>query len=116
MTRLQLRMHRDFQVALAPIGIEPPHFGILVALEETGSISQSALARHFAVSGAHMVQLVDELEDRSLVARRQLATDRRAHVIEVLPQPRAPWRPPAGSRRTPWRSGSHPSARPSRGG
>ena len=84
-TRLQFRMHRDFQVALAPIGIEPPHFGILVALEETGPISQSALAKHFAVSGAHMVQLIDDLEERSLVARRQLATDRRAHVIELLP-------------------------------
>jgi DNA-binding MarR family transcriptional regulator len=84
-TRLQFRMHRDFQVALAPVGIEPPHFGILIALEETGPISQSALARHFAVSGAHMVQLIDDLEDRRLVARRQLETDRRAHVIEVLP-------------------------------
>jgi DNA-binding MarR family transcriptional regulator len=84
-TRLQFRMHRDFQVALAPIGIEPPHFGILTALEETGPISQSALARHLAVSGAHMVQLIDQLEERGLVARRQLETDRRAHVIDVLP-------------------------------
>jgi DNA-binding MarR family transcriptional regulator len=84
-TRLQFRMHRDFQLALAPIGIEPPHFGILVALEETGPISQSALAKHFAVSGAHMVQLIDDLESRRLVARRQLETDRRAHVIVVLP-------------------------------
>ena len=84
-TRLQFRMHRDFQVALAPLGIEPPHFGILTALEETGPISQSALARHFAVSGAHMVQLIDDLEDRRLVARRQLEGDRRSHVIEVLP-------------------------------
>jgi len=84
-TRLQFRMHRDFQVALAPVGIEPPHFGILTALEETGPVSQSTLARHFAVSGAHMVQLIDDLEDRRLVARRQVETDRRAHVIEVLP-------------------------------
>jgi DNA-binding MarR family transcriptional regulator len=84
-TRLQFRMHRDFQAALAPIGIEPPHVGILIALEETGPISQSALARHFAVSGAHMVQLIDDLEDRRLVERRQLETDRRAHVIELLP-------------------------------
>jgi DNA-binding MarR family transcriptional regulator len=84
-TRLHFRMHRDFQVALVPIGIEPPHFGVLTALEETGPISQSALARHFAVSGAHMVQLIDELEHRGLVARRRPATDRRAHLIEVLP-------------------------------
>ena len=78
-------MHRDFQVALEPLGIEPAHVGILTALEETGPISQSELARLFAVSGAHMVQLVDELEQRRLLTRRRLETDRRSHVIEVLP-------------------------------
>ena len=84
-TRLHFRMHRDFQVALEPLGIEPAHVGILTALEETGPISQSELARLFAVSGAHMVQLIDELEQRRLLTRRRLETDRRSHVIEVLP-------------------------------
>jgi DNA-binding MarR family transcriptional regulator len=84
-TRLHFRMHRDFQFALGPIGIEPAHFGVLTALEETGPISQSALARHFAVSGAHMVQLIDELEQRGMLARRRPATDRRSHLIEMLP-------------------------------
>ena len=32
-----------------------------------------------------MVQLIDELEQRRLVTRRRLETDRRAYVIEVLP-------------------------------
>jgi DNA-binding MarR family transcriptional regulator len=84
-TRLHFRMHRDFQAALEPLGIEPAHVGILTALEETGPISQSELARWFSVSAAHMVQLIDELEQRRLVARRRLETDRRSHVIEVLP-------------------------------
>ena len=57
-------MRIDFTAALEPIGIEPPHVGIVTALEATGPISQSELARIFAVSGAHMVQLVDELEER----------------------------------------------------
>lgn len=88
-TRVQFRMHRDFQASLAPLGIEPQHFGILVALESTGPVSQSELARVFAVSGAHMVKLIDELEERDLVARRKVATDRRAHVIEMQPAGRA---------------------------
>jgi DNA-binding MarR family transcriptional regulator len=88
-TRVQFRMHRDFQAALAPLGIEPQHFGILVALEATGPVSQSELARVFAVSGAHMVKLIDELEERDLVARRKLETDRRTHVIELLPAAKA---------------------------
>lgn len=84
-TRVHFRMHRDFRAALVPLGIEPQHFGILTALEETGPISQSELARAFDVSGAHMVQLIDELEQRHLVARRRAAGDRRSHLIELLP-------------------------------
>jgi DNA-binding MarR family transcriptional regulator len=88
-TRVQFRMHRDFQAALAPLGIEPQHFGILVALEATGPVSQSELARVFAISGAHMVKLIDELEAREMVARRKVETDRRTHVIELLPAAKA---------------------------
>lgn len=83
--RLHMPMRRDFALALAPIGLEPPHVGILTALEATGPISQSELARVFAVSGAHMVQLVDEVEQRGLVERRRLETDRRAQVLHLLP-------------------------------
>jgi DNA-binding MarR family transcriptional regulator len=84
-TRLHHAMRVDFTVALRPMGIEPPHVGILTALQATGPVSQSELARLFAVSGAHMVQLVDELEERGLVERRRLETDRRAQVLHLLP-------------------------------
>jgi DNA-binding MarR family transcriptional regulator len=84
-TRVQFRMHRDFQAALEPVGIEPAHFGVLVALGSTGPVSQSELSRALGVSGAHMVQLVDDLEQRGLVGRRRLETDRRAQVVDLLP-------------------------------
>jgi DNA-binding MarR family transcriptional regulator len=84
-TRLHLPMRADFTAALAPLGIEPPHVGVLTALEATGPISQSELARIFAVSGAHMVQLVDELEERGLVERRRLPSDRRTQVLHLRP-------------------------------
>jgi len=84
-TRLHMPMRVAFSQALAPIGLEPPHAGVLVALRATGPISQSELARVFAVSGAHMVQLIDELEERGLVERRRLDTDRRAQVLHLLP-------------------------------
>ncbi len=84
-TRLHHAMRVDFTLALRPIGLEPPHVGILTALRATGPVSQSELARLFAVSGAHMVQLVDELEERGLVERRRLPTDRRAQVLHLLP-------------------------------
>lgn len=84
-TRLHVPMRSDFTAALAPLGIEPPHVGVLTALAATGPISQSEMARIFAVSGAHMVQLVDELEERGLVERRRLPTDRRTQVLHLRP-------------------------------
>jgi DNA-binding MarR family transcriptional regulator len=84
-TRLHLSMRGDFSEALASIGLEPPHVGVLTALRATGPVSQSELAGIFAVSGAHMVQLVDELEARGLVERRRLPTDRRTQVLHLLP-------------------------------
>lgn len=83
--RLHLRMRVEFTAVLAPLGIDPPHVGILTALVATGPISQSELARAFAVSGAHMVQLVDELEERGLLSRRRLDTDRRTQVLDLRP-------------------------------
>lgn len=83
--RLHMRMRADFIGVLGPLGIDPAHAGILTALVATGPISQSELARLFAVSGAHMVQLVDDLEGRGLVARRRLDTDRRTQVLDLLP-------------------------------
>jgi DNA-binding MarR family transcriptional regulator len=84
-TRLHIRMRNEFTEVLAPLRLDPPHAGLLAALVATGPISQSELARLFAVSGAHMVQLVDELEERGLVARRRLDTDRRTQVLDLQP-------------------------------
>ena len=85
-TRVHSRMHREFAVALEPLGIEPRDFGTLVALDATGPISQAELARHMGVSGASMVQIVDDLEHRGLLERRRLATDRRTQVLHPLPE------------------------------
>jgi DNA-binding MarR family transcriptional regulator len=85
-TRIHNRMHRAFLTALEPLGIEPRDFGTLVALEATGPVSQAELARHMGVSGASMVQIVDDLERRGLLERRRLATDRRTQVLYALPE------------------------------
>lgn len=83
--RLHTPLKSEFARAVAPLGLEPPHVGLLAALQATGPVSQSEMARLFAVSGAHMVQLVDELEERGLVERRRLPTDRRAQLLHLLP-------------------------------
>jgi DNA-binding MarR family transcriptional regulator len=85
-TRVHTRMHREFMAALEPLRIEPRDFGALTALQAMGPISQAQLARHLGVSGASMVQIVDDLEKRGLLERRRLPTDRRTQVLHPLPE------------------------------
>jgi DNA-binding MarR family transcriptional regulator len=85
-TRVHSRMHRAFVVALEPLDIEPRDFGTLVALDAVGPVSQAELARHMGVSGASMVQIVDDLERRGLLERRRLPSDRRTQVLHLLPE------------------------------
>jgi DNA-binding MarR family transcriptional regulator len=84
-TRLHVPLKSEFARAVAPFGLEPPHVGILASLRATGPVSQSEMARLFAVSGAHMVQLVDDMEQRGLVERRRLPSDRRTQLLHLLP-------------------------------
>jgi DNA-binding MarR family transcriptional regulator len=84
-SRIHGRMHRDFATSLAPLRIEPRHFGTLTALTATGPISQAELARHVGLSGASMVQIIDDLEKRGLVERKRLASDRRTQVLHLQP-------------------------------
>ena len=85
-TRIHTRMHREFMTALEPLRIEPRDFGALTALQVMGPVSQAELARHLGVSGASMVQIVDDLEKRGLLERRRLATDRRTQVLHLMPE------------------------------
>lgn len=84
-TRVHFRLHREFAPALMPLGIEPRHMGCLTALTATGPIPQSQLARILGVSGASVVQMVDDMERRGLVERRRPENDRRSHLLHLLP-------------------------------
>lgn len=85
LTRVHARMHREFLAALEPVGVEPRHFATLTALTATGPVPQSNLARRLGLSGASMVQIVDDLEARGLVERRRPPSDRRTQVVHLLP-------------------------------
>jgi DNA-binding MarR family transcriptional regulator len=76
-SRIHARMHREFAAALAPLDLMPAQYGALTALQSLGPVSQVRLARCLGVSGAHVVQIVDDLEHRGLLERRRQTTDRR---------------------------------------
>jgi DNA-binding MarR family transcriptional regulator len=78
-------LHRTFLAHLEPQGLEPRLFGALTALASTGPVAQAELARRMGVSGARVVQIVDALEERGLVARRRDPDDRRTQLLHVQP-------------------------------
>jgi len=82
-SRIHARLHRDFVAALAPLDLMPAHYGALTALQALGPVSQVRLARSLDVSGAHVVQIVDDLESRGLLERRRQTSDRRHQVLHL---------------------------------
>lgn len=84
-TRVHARTHREALAALEPVGVEPRHFATLTALTATGPVPQAELARRLGLSGASMVQIADELEQRGLVERRRPPADRRVQVLHLQP-------------------------------
>jgi DNA-binding MarR family transcriptional regulator len=83
-TRAHQRTHREFLAALEPLEIEPRHYGTLRALRAAGSATQGQLAGLLDVSPATVVQIVDDLERRGLVARRRDPVDRRAYQLHLI--------------------------------
>lgn len=82
-TRIHAGMHASFLTVLEPVGIEPRHLGTLTALRSSGPIPQAELARLLGVSHPLVVQIVDDLEERGLLERRRMPTDRRSQVLHL---------------------------------
>ena len=67
----------------------PAQFGLLThARRRSGPVPQAEIGRRLGISGASVVQLVDDLEARGLVERRRLEWDRRTQVLHLLPAAR----------------------------
>ena len=56
-----------FADRLAPLGLKPPHAGILRALDRADGLSQQALGETLGAFPSRLVVLLDELEGSGLV-------------------------------------------------
>jgi DNA-binding MarR family transcriptional regulator len=70
-----------FAERLAPLNLTPPHVGILRAVEQADGLSQQALGEKLGVFPSRLVLLLDELEQRGLVERRDNPADRRSYAL-----------------------------------
>jgi len=77
---------------LKPLGLIPPHFGVIATLESEGPKTQRALGALLRVDPTTMVWLIDHLEKAGLVRRGQHPKDRRAHLVELSPSGKAVYR------------------------
>jgi DNA-binding MarR family transcriptional regulator len=67
--------------ALVPFGISGRECAVLTAIDDRAPLSQQEVARRLGVDRTTMVALIDDLEHKGLVQRRQDPDDRRKNVV-----------------------------------
>ncbi|MDR3634841.1 MAG: MarR family transcriptional regulator [Isosphaeraceae bacterium] len=70
-----------FAERLVPLELAPPHAGILKVIKRADGLSQQALGEKLGVFPSRLVALLDDLEKRGLVERRDSPTDRRSYAL-----------------------------------
>ena len=72
-----------FAERLAALDLSPPHAGILRALHAGSALSQQGLGKVLGILPSRLVILVDELEERGIVERRDSPDDRRSYALHL---------------------------------
>jgi DNA-binding MarR family transcriptional regulator len=70
-----------FAERLEPLGFKPMHAGILKVIRQDDGLSQQALGEKLGVFPSRLVAVIDELEGRGLVERRNSPADRRSYAL-----------------------------------
>jgi DNA-binding MarR family transcriptional regulator len=82
-TRLARAMRRQFERAVAPLGLRARHLVALTHLKDYGPSPQQTLIDVLGLDASNLVALLNELEDADLIVRSRDRTDRRRGIIEL---------------------------------
>jgi DNA-binding MarR family transcriptional regulator len=88
LSQLGLQSAQDFTARLAPLGLSPNRYGLLVHVARAEGQTQQRLADTLGIHRNTMVGLIDDLETRGLVERHRHPEDRRAYAIHLTPAAR----------------------------
>jgi DNA-binding MarR family transcriptional regulator len=83
------RSRAETELALAPLGIKPHHYGALVVLQEAGPAPQYAVGERLGIDKSTMTLVGDHLEGLGLVERRRNPENRRAYELTLTEAGRA---------------------------
>jgi DNA-binding MarR family transcriptional regulator len=85
-TRLARAMRRQFERAVAPLGLRARHLVALTHLKAHGPSAQQTLIEALGLDASNLVALLNELEDADLIVRSRDRSDRRRGIIELSPE------------------------------
>ena len=94
---VQLRFFELGAAALEPLGITGREAAVLAAIADSYPVSQGEIARAMNVDRTTMVALIDDLQGKGLVRRRQDPDDRRKNAVELTDAGRDTARRAAGA-------------------
>ncbi|MDO8187245.1 MarR family transcriptional regulator [Conexibacter sp. JD483] len=86
LSQLGFHVSQRFGEAIAPLGLIPPHVGILQLVAREPGQSQQALSSKLGIPANRLVGLIDELEARELIRRERTPADRRAFALQLTPE------------------------------
>jgi DNA-binding MarR family transcriptional regulator len=79
--RAQARIFSEFEATLKNLDFTPGSFGVLMLIRANPGITQVALAAAFGVDKSTMSPVIFRLEERGLIRREVLSSDRRRHAL-----------------------------------
>jgi len=79
--RAQLAVFDELIQALAPLGLRPAQYGVLILLKHAPGLKQTDVAGALGIQRANFVVLFDELERRGLARRDPMPNDRRSYAL-----------------------------------
>jgi len=83
----------QFGERLARLRLSRPHAGILRLISQSPGLSQQELGRRLAILPSRLVALLDELQEKGLIERRQNTEDRRTYALHLTASGRSATEP-----------------------
>lgn len=73
----------DVNATLAPMGLRMLSFSALTVIGDNPGLRQSQLAGVLSIERPNLVNVLDELEQRGLITRDRVPSDRRAYALRL---------------------------------